>query len=326
MTPKSSISAICVLLVSGMAFFAGRQAGAEGDATAGGEGIKHVKIFAIGNSFSKNATKYLAEIAKSADGRTLKFSHANIGGCSLEKHYTLAMKHEKDPKDPEGMPYYGRALGLKEMLTAEKWDYVTIQQCSPDSVKIDTYRPYAKQLCDYIHMYAPQAEIVFHQTWAYRSDDKNAPSNMYAQLTMAYHTIAAEIGIRRIIPVGDAFQYVAESPDWHFIPDKEFNFKAANYPQLPNEPHSLHVGCFWNVKGDQKKLAYDTHHANVKGEYLGGCVWFEFFYGADVRKATFKPPELSDADAAFLREVAHKIVSEGVKPAAWPLGASRAAK
>ncbi len=319
MTTNNSKNVILALLVFGLVFAAARQAGAEGNEQPRAAEIKEVKIFAIGNSFSKNATKYLAEIAKSAGGRTLKFSHANIGGCSLEKHYALAMKHEQDPKDPEGMPYYGRALGLKEMLTAAKWDYVTIQQASKNSVDIETYRPHAQKLCDYIRSYAPQAEIVFHQTWAYRSDEKAAPEKMYERLTQAYHTIAAEVGIKRIIPVGDAFQYVAESPEWRFVPDKEYNFKAPVYPQLPNEPHSLHVGCFWSVQGDKKKLGYDTHHANMKGEYLGGCVWFEFFYRADVRKATFKPPKLSEEDAVFLRDVAHKIVSEGVKPAAWPL-------
>ena len=101
-------------------------------------------------------------------------------------------------------------MTLREMLTAEKWDYVTIQQASPKSFKIETYRPYAQNLVDYIRRHAPQAEVVFHQTWAWREDhtrmgmDQKPRGFMYRELTKAYHTIAREVGIKRIIPVGDA--------------------------------------------------------------------------------------------------------------------------
>lgn len=279
-----------------------------------------MRILAIGNSFSGNATKFLRDIVKSSDGCSLVFGHACIGGCPLEKHYRLAMKHEKDPLDPEGKPYMhgNRKMGLKEMLTVEKWQYVTIQQYSMHSFRIETYRPWAKRLCGYIRKYAPHAEIVFHQTWAYRADDTGiynkrfTPDKMYRDLTKAYHTIASELGIKRIIPVGDAFQMATKSPDWQFTPDGKFDYGNPLFPKLPKDKHSLHAGYRWGQRDGVKTLGFDSHHANVAGEFLGGCVWFEFFYGKDVRRTKFKPEEISGKDAKFLKAIAH-AVSQGLK-------------
>ena len=44
-----------------------------------------MKILAIGNSFSQDATRYLQDIAASA-GENLFVRNLYIGGCSLEMH------------------------------------------------------------------------------------------------------------------------------------------------------------------------------------------------------------------------------------------------
>ena len=277
-----------------------------------------MKVLAIGNSFSGNASRFLKEIVNSAGGCRLDFGHACIGGCSLERHYKLAMKHERYPLNPEGLPYMhkNKKMGLKGMLTAEKWQYVTIQQYSMHSFMIETYRPWAERLCTYIRKYAPQAEIVFHQTWAYRSDDKGiynkefTPKKMYRELTGAYHTIALELGIRRIIPVGDAFQLATEAPAWKFISDRKFDYKNPVFPKFPKEKHSLHVGYRWGEQDGVKVLWFDSHHANIAGEFLGGCVWFEFFFGKDVRKIKFKPEQITRKDAIFLKAIAHAAIGK----------------
>ncbi len=278
-----------------------------------------MRILAVGNSFSANATRFLKEIVESAGDCRLEFGHACIGGCPLEKHYKLAVKHERSPGNPEGKPYWhgGKRMSLKAMLRMEKWDYVTIQQYSMFSFQIGTYRPWGARLCGYIRKYAPQAEIVFHQTWAYREDDfyifnrKFTPEKMYRGLSHAYKTIAAELGIKRIIPVGDAFHLATTSPRWKFIPDSKFASCNPGFPNLPKEKHSLHAGYFWRDQDGVKLLGYDSHHANVAGEFLGGCVWFEFFFGMDCRRIKFRPEQISAKDAEFLKSVAHKAASSG---------------
>ncbi|MCX7045291.1 MAG: DUF4886 domain-containing protein [Candidatus Sumerlaeota bacterium] len=288
---------------------------------------KKVKLLAIGNSLSVNATKYLKQIVASSGGCELVFGHAMIGGCSMEKHYNLAIKHEESPDDPQGKPYTfnGKKSGLKEMLTAEKWDFVTIQQLSTVSHKIESYRPSAKNLSDYIKKYAPQAEIVIHQTWAYRPDDTliyvkgYTQEKMYQDLTKAYHTIARELGGLKVIPCGDAFQLAQENDDWKYKPDPNFDYKKPPYPALPKEPKSLYIGYKYQTTSGTHKLSLDMKHASPAGEYLGGCVWYEFFFKEDARKLTYRPDAVTEKDAVFLRDIAHKVVTEGAKPQGWPL-------
>ncbi len=281
---------------------------------------KTVYLLAIGNSFSGNASKYLNQIVE-ADGNKLVFGHAMIGGCPLEKHLNLAQKFEANPEDPAGKPYKMKnaegkmvAASLKDLLTAEKWQYVTIQQFSFFSFKIETYRPYAQELVNYVHKYAPQAKIYVHETWAYRSDDPLfkdgfTHEKMYQQLHDNYTTIAKEVGAERVIPVGTAFENAIKDPAWAFTLPEGFNAKELKHPELPDQKHSLNVGYRWDTKSDPPKLVYDGHHASTIGCYLGGAVWYEVFFG-DVRGNKFVPKEFSPEDVAYLQKVAHDTVAE----------------
>jgi hypothetical protein len=279
---------------------------------------KTVRLLNIGNSFSRNATRYLADLAKAA-GHTLVHHQATIGGSSLQVHWDKAQLHEKDPQDPAGL--YSTKLSLKQELRAEPWDFVTIQQASIKSHDIATYRPYAALLRDYVKQHAPDAELLLHQTWAYRSDDPRfSPKNtkpgepltqhaMHEQLTTAYRAIARELGVR-IIPTGDAFHVVSANPRWAYVKDpKAFDPKAAKDGQLPNQRHSLHVGWRWNTaKGGAKKLTMDGHHANMAGEYLGSCVFYEVVFGESAVGNSFVPAGLDPEFAAFLQSAAHTAV------------------
>ena len=59
----------------------------------------------------------------------------------------------------------------------------------------------------------------------------------------------------------------------------------------------------------------DGHHANLAGEYLGACVWYEVLFGESVVGNSFVPPGLDKTHAHFLQETAHKAVAAAaVKP------------
>lgn len=286
---------------------------------------KTVKVLAVGNSFSNNALRYFKDIA-SASGNQATTAHAMIGGCDFERHMRHADAFEADPKDPQGRPYPGKK-SLKELLVQEKWDFVTIQQASPKSFKPETFHPHADRLIGYIRKYAPQAEIVIHQTWAYRDDhpfwglpDLN-PDVMYKGLRAAYDGLAKEKGLR-IIPSGDAMEAARRDPAWgKFAPDPDFNPKTAVYPALPkNEKRSLHGGYAWrkDAKTGEFRLGWDKFHANAQGEYLLGCVWHEFFFGPSVVGNTCVPKGVDPADAAVLQRVAHRVVTEKRRPELLP--------
>ena len=271
---------------------------------------KTVRLLTVGNSFSENATKYLARIVE-ADGNALVHHRCVIGGSGPDQHLAKAAAHEKDPTDKAGL--YGTGKSLKQELAAEKWDVITVQQASIKSHDVSTYRPGMRELYALIKKHAPASEVVIHQTWAYRVDDprfrgKAAPNTqkaMYDGLSAAYRTVARELGVR-LIPVGDAFYAADADPRWGYRPDPTFDVKTATHPALPDQTHSLHVG--WRWAADKSALAMDGHHAGPAGEYLGGLVFYEFLYGRSAVGNTFRPAGVDADYARFLQDTAHKAV------------------
>ena len=240
---------------------------------AAAQDAKTLSILAVGNSFTRNATNYLPATVEVSRGHRLVLDTAAIGGGPLARHCQAVETYEADSTDPKGRIYGNKSLHDK--LTARRWDYVTIQQNSYLSTNPATYRPYAAKLAAYIRKHAPTAEVVIHQTWAYRADDRRFTPNsrtqeeMYRKLTEAYQTIAGEISVKKIIPVGLAFQTARQEKERAFtFPDPDFDYKNAVKPALPNQDYSLNIGWRWN-KG---KLRLDTHHANARGQYLAAIV------------------------------------------------------
>lgn len=273
-----------------------------------------VRLLTIGNSFSANATHYLKDLAK-AGGHTLVHNSLVIGGASFQVH--------ADKLKAQGKArLYANGKDLVANLTADTWDFVTIQQASIKSHDYATYPPHAGILHDQVVKHAPQAKLLIHQTWAYRVDDPRfkvkdpkpgeprTQEEMYRGLTAAYDRLAVEFGAK-IIPVGDAFFRADTDSQWGYRPDtKPFDPKTARRPLLPDQSHSLHVGWRWaKPKGGQEvTLGMDGHHANQAGEYLGACVWYEILFGESAVGSRFIPKGLDPAHARFLQETAHQAV------------------
>lgn len=284
-----------------------------------------IKVLSVGNSFSKNAQRYFTDIAAASGNRAFAVN-AMIGGCDIERHMRHAAAFDADPNDLEGHPY-SEGKSLKDLLTQEQWDYVTIQQASHKSYKPETYHPHVDRLIGYIRKYAPQAEIVIHQTWAYREDhsfwgeEGMNTDLMYKKLCAAYDKLACETGFR-MIPCGDAFESARQDPAWgKFIPDLLFDREKAVYPEIPNEKNSLHNSSWWKTEdtvNGELELITDRFHANTKGEYLLGCVWFEFFFNQSAIGNSFIPEGVGTEEAATLQQIAHRVVTEKQRPV--PIG------
>ena len=280
---------------------------------------KTLRLLTVGNSFSHNATHYLGDIAK-ANGDTLILREDNIGGSSFDVHLKKMEVAAKDPTSKLGT--YTGGKSLKDDLTQQKWDFITIQQASIKSHDISTYRPYAQQLASFIRQHAPDATLIIHQTWEYRVDDARfavkepkpgepkTQEEMYAGLRSAYATIAQELKVK-LIPVGDAFHRANRDPQWGYqMPTPPFDSKTAKPGELPDQTHSLNVGWNWKKQPDGKlKLGMDGHHANMAGEYLGACVWYEVLFGKSVAGNAFVPQGLDAAYAKFLQATAHEVVA-----------------
>ncbi len=267
---------------------------------------KQVRIFALGNSFSISVFAYLPQVAKSA-GYDLTLKDITIGGCSLETHLKNMNKEESDP---EAKTLNKGTETYRSRLQSGKWDIVTIQQASHFSWDYKTYQPYAKDLCALIAKYAPGAEIVIQQTWAYRQDEKRlakwgfGQEEMYERIFKAYNQAAEEMNMR-IIPTGTAVQTARETQPVKYKPFKPEDYK---YPDLPSLEGALVGNIGWSK--DQKNLQGDAFHLNKRGRYLQACVWFAALIDPDTSKITFVPAGITEADAKFLRETAAKTVKE----------------
>lgn len=276
-----------------------------------------VRLLTIGNSFSRNATNHLGSIAK-AGGNQLIHESIVVGGASLELHSEKAFLHAREPGNPEGLYSSGRSL--IQHLQQESWDYITLQQASIKSHDFSTYEPHGTRLATLIRQHAPDARLLVHQTWAYRVDDPRftkptdkpgeprTQEQMFHGLSTAYDSLATLIGAR-IIPVGAAFFAADTHPQWGYKPSATpFDPKTALHPTLPAQTHSLHTGWRWaKARGSDKvTLGMDGHHANLAGEYLGACVWYEILFGQSPVGNTYLPPNLDAAHARFLQETAHR--------------------
>ena len=126
-----------------------------------------MEILAIGNSFSQDATRYLREIAV-AGGQQLNVTNLYYGGCSLAQHVDFASREEAAyEKQVNGDGESHIKATSREVLSSQPWDFVTLQQASHFSADKGTYQPYLMTLAEYVRQYAPGAELVIHETWAY---------------------------------------------------------------------------------------------------------------------------------------------------------------
>lgn len=276
-----------------------------------------VRLLTVGNSFAENAAKYLPAIFKADPTVDLVLGKANIGGCTLERHWKYASA-EGDEAKRYRLVRDGKATPatLSQVLADKPWDVVTLQQMSAESWRPERYHPYVENLVALIHKQAPQATIAFHQTWAYRVDApllaewKISQGEMYDKLNAAYGAVARQFHCP-VIPSGAAIQAYRTREDRHFAPDAAFDFKNPPAKGLPRQDHSLVVG--WYRKGE--KLGLDFKHMNNNGCYLVAAVWYEALTGHDIRKNSFPPPEIPEAEWKLLQEVAHQTVAAYKQPA-----------
>lgn len=224
-----------------------------------------IKIIAIGNSFSQDATYYLHQIAE-ADKVEIKAVNLFIGGCNLKRHWYNISNDMQDYYYEENGKYTGRTVSVTQALSMDDWNYVVTQQASHDSGIAETYHPYLEQIAAYVKKTAPQAELLLHETWAYENDclhdqfcryEKNQQI-MYDKLSHAYKSAAEQLSLR-LIPCGDVVQKLRAKEPFRYG----------------------HGGM---------SLCRDGFHMNlIYGRYLLSAVWYRFLTGNSVSKNTYVP-------------------------------------
>lgn len=236
------------------------------------------KILAIGNSFSQDATAYLHDIA-AVGGTDTKIVNLYIGGCSLKTHWENAESDHKNYLYELNGSSDGRMVSIREVLTEDHWDFITLQQASHDSGKSETYQPYLSKLSSYVRQYAPGAKQLLHETWAYEIDSvhpafaehyHNNQNEMYHALRCAYLEAANQLAVP-MIPCGDVIQALRKTAP----------FDYAN---------------------GGISLCRDGFHMNIPyGRYVLGAVWYETMLHGSIAENSYLPPEAQPDLIAFLK-------------------------
>ncbi|MCF0172991.1 MAG: DUF4886 domain-containing protein [Bacteroidales bacterium] len=179
-----------------------------------------LRILAIGNSFSDDGTEYLPNLLENLDIRNVEVARLYVGGCSLEQHWKFYSESQSPYvfyHSPAGVNKWSAVKGysLIRALEMGQWDIITLQQASGYSGKYDEYyQPYLNNLISLIQKYQPQAEIVWHMTWAYGSGSNHqhfkyydcSQKTMYNGIVDAVGKVVADTPIERVILSGAALQ------------------------------------------------------------------------------------------------------------------------
>ena len=172
-----------------------------------------MKMLCVGNSFAVDAATYVHQIAQAA-GFDIDIHVLYIGGCPIDLHwknflskdkaYELYINGDRNPA------FYCDIFGG---LNLTKYDFITFQQRSGDSVDSRTFFPELTLLMDGIRKYS-NATYLLHKTWSYAKtfSHERYGSNpmdqdaMDRDIKQAYEEVSGKSQIKYIIPSGEAIR------------------------------------------------------------------------------------------------------------------------
>ncbi|MBD9144893.1 MAG: DUF4886 domain-containing protein [Bacteroides clarus] len=242
------------------------------------------RILAIGNSYSQDAVEqYLYDLAKAA-GYEVIIGNMYIGGCDLETHWANMQSDAADyiyKKIVDGTKTEFKERKLSQTLNEEKWDYISLQQKSGKSGDYTTYTSYLPNLITALQQTNPDAELMWHQTWAYASDYGSFPSditepkqeNMYNAIVAAsFQAMQDNPALKILIPSGTAIQ----------------------------NGRTSYLGDTFNRDGTHLNTAY--------GRYTAACTWFDAIFETEVVGNSYVPATVSAAEATIAQNSAHMAI------------------
>lgn len=239
------------------------------------------KILIIGNSFGQDAARYVYGISRAA-GKELRIVNLYIGGCSLYRHYRNMLSEEAAYAYEVNGHFTGLFVSLKKALLMDEWDFVIMQQCSPQSGEYEKYQPYLSELAAYVRRLCPPAKLVLQMTWTFAHDCKRfkltpfeIPEEMLPAIEAAYARGAEDIGAHFVIPSGRAM---------------------------------------WKLYGEIGEATYrDGFHCHYgHTRYMLGCMLFMAFTGKSVEGNSFADfdTEISEEMLERVRRIATETLLE----------------
>ncbi|MBR5323832.1 MAG: DUF4886 domain-containing protein [Muribaculaceae bacterium] len=247
-----------------------------------------LKILAIGNSWSNNATIYLNEILKDLGVESTIYT-AIKGSGKLEDCYYNILNNTKDYSIVINGKYdkeFANSYSISEILDIDDFDIITLQQQSGNAGIYNTYQPYLNSVIKFIESKETNDPIIyFHSTWSYPkgcnhfdfNKYKNNSYIMYFSIMSTWRKAIKDEGIDKIIPSTYTVQKVREIEGIYDI-DK------------PDGKHLSSNGCF-----------------------AVGCVWAETFIrelglNKTIFELNYNPTSLSNSHFNLIKNIAFTAV------------------
>lgn len=207
-----------------------------------------LKVLMLGNSFSNLPSSTIERWLIALGIENVTWGLAVYAGCSLEKYYNDYINDtasfdfklcdtysDRGAQESAQFKTYNAATReevedgtlvskVKDILSYEDWDIVTLQQQSNISGIFTTMEPYIEGLIKAIKENCPNAgvKIAWHQTWAYangfNSSDRlgqynNSQKTMHNMIINCSKKMKELYGIDLIIPNAVMIKYLRELPN-----------------------------------------------------------------------------------------------------------------
>ncbi len=225
---------------------------------------KSLKVLCVGNSFARNATKVLYQIAQAHGVQEIVLGILYIGGCSVSTHWQNAQSGAAKYQ------YYKNTIGAWELmenvtfrhgLQDEEWDVITITQGEGQYGIPQSYDGCLEELIGHLNTYKtnPDAQIAFHMTWAFPKDSTIQRFQLYANNQDVM------------------FKCIVDTARDRILPTEGIDFLLPSGSAIQNAR---------TVMGDVFS-AGDRFHLGALGEYVAGYSWFVYLTGQPIEELKY---------------------------------------
>ena len=227
---------------------------------------KTLKVLSVGNSFARNATKVLFQIAKAEGVEEIVLGNLHIGGCPISRHYELSQSGAPEYsyyKNTTGTWEMTANVAMKTALLDEDWDYITITSTPGQEGNPKFYEGCLDGLIAYLRANKtnPDAPIGYHMTWAFPNGSPSSVLGLHKQ--------------SRTVMFND----IVDTTQNHIMKKYDLDFLLASGTAVENAR---------SVLGQVFTLT-DGYHMNTYGEYVTGYMYFAAITGKPLTELKYKP-------------------------------------
>ena len=258
------------------------------------------KILAIGNSFTVDTLEYVQAIAKSAGVTNVHLGKAVIGGSSIDAHVYNAkhsnLAYELGVSTTNGGWYTVYGQGMWEALQADNWDYVMVQQHSPNAGNPDSYDN-LDYLLNYIDKYThADSKVIFNMTWAYQSDSTHEAFAQYGNDQMTMYNAIISTTQNKIVTRDDIDVILSTGT-------------------TVQNARTSYIG---------DTITLDGYHMNyAEGRYTTAMAFAKMVLDVDLSKVTYRPAGVSELYYQVAAEAANNAAEKPFEITASTLTADK---